>query len=324
MTFANVKISDKTKTRLTGLTKLLISLGIILFLVFGYDYQKIVSSLKNVNVILLSIAAVLVVPNLLIQFLKWKVILSDVFRVDEIPAKKIWHSFILGLGAGMITPWNAGEYVGRAIPFEIDKSIRIILSTFIDKITTLFILMFFGSMASLYFLQEFYQVNSFITIPILVAVFLLSGLLFYLLTGKSFDKKMLALSIIPKKYKSNWISKLSFLDSISERSYLFLFLFSFSQLAVVFTQFIILIFAFGGSGSIVNLLLASLLVFFSKSFFPPITVADLGVREGTAVFFFGQFGVSNPVAFNAAIFLFVINLLIPSLYTLILTLKKKV
>jgi uncharacterized membrane protein YbhN (UPF0104 family) len=324
MTFANIKISNKTKTRLSGLMKLLISFGIILFLIYGYNFHKIIISLKNVNFILLSISAVLVIPNLWLQYIKWKVILSDVFKSEHLSVKKVWHSFILGLGAGMITPWNAGEYVGRAIPFEINRSFRIILATFIDKISTLFILLFFGSMASLYFLQQFYRVNSFITIPILVTVLLFSTLFFYLLTGKNFDKKKLLLSLVPQKYKNNMLNKLTFIDSISEKTYLSLFFYSFLQLIVVFAQFILLIFAFGGSGSIFNLLLASLLVFFSKSFFPPITVADLGVREGTAVFFFGQFGVSNPVAFNAAIFLFVINLLIPSLYTLLLTFKKKV
>ncbi len=323
MTFANLKISDKTKSRLSGLTKLLISLGIIIFLIYSYDYSKILISLKNVNIMFFSFAVILVIPNLWIQFTKWKVILFDVFNDEEISNKKVWNSLIFGIGAGIITPWNAGEYIGRAVPFEIDKSFRIILSTFIDKVTTLFILLFLGSAASLYFLKQIYHIDSFVTIPILTSVFLLSMLFFYLLIGNNFDKKKIVLSIIPKKHKINILNKLNFLDSISERRYLFLLLFSFSQLVVVFTQLILLVFAFGGSGNILNLFLASLLVFFSKTFFPPITVADLGVRESVAVFFFGQFGVSAPVAFNAAIFLFVINLLVPSLYTLVLTFKKK-
>ena len=68
--------------------------------------------------------------------------------------------------------------------------------------------------------------------------------------------------------------------------------------------------------NLLDALIAALLVFFSKSFFPPISLGDIGVREAMAVFFFGFFGVAEQAAFNAAMFLFVINLLLPSLFSL--------
>jgi uncharacterized membrane protein YbhN (UPF0104 family) len=63
-------------------------------------------------------------------------------------------------------------------------------------------------------------------------------------------------------------------------------------------------------------------IFFVKSLLP-ISIGDLGIREGTSVFLFGHFGISSAAAFNAPILLFVINLLLPGLAGLYFLLKEK-
>jgi uncharacterized membrane protein YbhN (UPF0104 family) len=62
---------------------------------------------------------------------------------------------------------------------------------------------------------------------------------------------------------------------------------------------------------------------FTKTFFPAISLSELGIREGVSVFFLGQMGVDAASAFNAALFLFFINILIPSLIGSVLLFKKK-
>ena len=54
------------------------------------------------------------------------------------------------------------------------------------------------------------------------------------------------------------------------------------------------------------------LVFFAKSAIPQVTLGDLGVREGAAVFFLGAYGVEAGAAFDAALALFAMNLLLPA------------
>jgi len=61
---------------------------------------------------------------------------------------------------------------------------------------------------------------------------------------------------------------------------------------------------------------------FAKTFFPAVSLGELGVREGVSVFFLGQMGVSAAPAFNAALFIFFINILMPSLIGLIFLFKK--
>ncbi len=320
MIFENIKISENIKAKLVNVTKLLISLGIILFLLFEFDLEDIFQRIKNANLFLLLGALALLIPNIYIQFSKWQIILAEV--ISEKDKKKMWRSFMLGLGAGMITPWRSGEYIGRAVPFDSKQTLPILFSTFFDKGSTLFIVSFFGSIFSLYFLSNIYHVNNVVTVPLLILLVVLSLGFFYILTGSNVERKKLVLLFIPSQYKLKFQTKLNFLDSVSHKVSVNVFLLSGFQLLVVFTQFALLIFAFGGEGNLADIYLASLLVFFSKSFFPPVTVADIGVREAASIFFFGQFGVTHSAAFSAAIFLFVINLLLPSIYTLFITSKK--
>jgi len=61
---------------------------------------------------------------------------------------------------------------------------------------------------------------------------------------------------------------------------------------------------------------------FAKTMIPPVSLGELGIREGASVYFLTQFGETASVAFNASIFLFIINLLIPALVGLVLLLKR--
>jgi uncharacterized membrane protein YbhN (UPF0104 family) len=55
------------------------------------------------------------------------------------------------------------------------------------------------------------------------------------------------------------------------------------------------------------------LVFFAKSAIPQVTLGDLGVREGAAVFFLAAYGVGPAAALDASLALFGLNLLLPAL-----------
>ena len=61
---------------------------------------------------------------------------------------------------------------------------------------------------------------------------------------------------------------------------------------------------------------------FAKTIIPPISLGELGIREGASVYFLTQFGETASAAFNASIFLFIINLLIPAVVGLVLLLKR--
>jgi len=87
-------------------------------------------------------------------------------------------------------------------------------------------------------------------------------------------------------------------------------------------QYALLVSAFSHNTEIINYLWAGNLIMFVKTVIPPISLGELGIREGASVFFLTKFSELPSVAFNASIFLFIINILLPALVGLILLLKK--
>jgi uncharacterized membrane protein YbhN (UPF0104 family) len=45
----------------------------------------------------------------------------------------------------------------------------------------------------------------------------------------------------------------------------------------------------------------------------PISLADLGIREGISLFYFSLFGTEKTAIFNASVLIFFLNILIPAL-----------
>ena len=83
---------------------------------------------------------------------------------------------------------------------------------------------------------------------------------------------------------------------------------------VVFSgQFVLLAHALAPQAAVSGLWAGVALVFFAKSAIPQVTLGDLGVREGAAVFFLGAYGVAPAAALDASLALFALNLVLPSL-----------
>lgn len=83
--------------------------------------------------------------------------------------------------------------------------------------------------------------------------------------------------------------------------------------AVYVTQFVLLLRAFAPFADPRLAFLGVAVVFFVKFLAPPIFLFDLGLREGAAVVILGYLGVPEAAAFNAALLLFGINLVLPAL-----------
>ena len=98
--------------------------------------------------------------------------------------------------------------------------------------------------------------------------------------------------------------------------------FSFFFYLCYIIQYALLVSAFSGHYDAVNFLWAANLIMFVKTIIPPISLGELGIREGASIYFLTQMGQSASVGFNASILLFVINLLIPALIGAVMFLRK--
>jgi len=316
----NENIITKNKLWLILTAKLLLALGILYYLISYLDYNKIVAALGEVDVLLISTAFLLSFVNIYLQFLKWKLTCETV--LSETNNSKILSSLFYGLSAGAITPVRIGEYFGRAIAFKNKPLLQVTAATLVDKFFPLMIITFLGSMASIFFLYFYYAVSVYIVFTLFVVVitlFYLFGLLirsenfwdgiFFnkIRNSKRFKKLFLQLQSL-KKIDKKYFSRMSVI------SLLFYFCF--------LLQYALLVSAFSHNTELLNYLWAGNLIMFIKTVIPPISLGELGIREAASVFFLTRFGELSSVAFNASIFLFVINILFPALVGLFLLLKK--
>ena len=82
--------------------------------------------------------------------------------------------------------------------------------------------------------------------------------------------------------------------------------------AVFSGQFVLLVLALAPGTPVLGAAGAVALVYCAKSAIPQVTLGDLGVREGAAVFFLGAVGVAPAAALDASLALFALNLLLPA------------
>lgn len=310
----------KKKSFLFFLLKLFIAAGLLYYIISTIKPAEIFSAFEKADLKLLLAAFLLSFINLYLQFFKWK--LTCNLLLNENSNNKIAISLFHGIAAGVFTPARVGEYFGRAIIFKDKPVYKVALATLLDKFFPLLMVAFFGSITSIIFIHLEYGITYFLTFSLFLVVFILFYFLIYLI----FNEKFWDSIIFSKLRKSERINYL--LDELKElrkldNSYLIkmlvislLFYFCF------LLQYALLVSAFSGKLNFLDYLWAGNLVMFAKTIIPPVSAGELGIREGASVYFISRFGEEASVGFNASIFLFIINVLLPSILGLILLLKK--
>jgi uncharacterized membrane protein YbhN (UPF0104 family) len=313
-------ISKRFKGLWITILKIVIAGGLLTYLVFKVDVAEIMGALRNANITLILITALLAFLNIYLQFLKWKITCS--YILNEKNNKKILLSLFYGFSGGVFTPARIGEYFGRAAAFKDKSLIKVAIATFIDKIFPLMAVAGFGSLASILFIHYYYHVSVFLTGLLFILIFVL----FYIAYTIALDPRFWNSVLFNRISKSPRLKKifdnlliLKELDRFYTTQMVFI---SIAFYTCFILQYALLTAAFSGHFNFIHYIWAGNLVMFAKTIIPPISLGELGIREGASVFFLHMFGEVQSVGFNSSIFLFLINMLIPSVIGLFLLLKK--
>lgn len=300
--------------------KLLIALGLLVYLVYAVNFQEILTAIQQSNRYLIAAAFLLTFLNVYLQFYKWKITANVVLRENH--NTKIWLSLFYGFSAGIFTPARIGEYFGRAIVFKNQSLLRVTLATLLDKIFLLIVVAFFGAISSILFMHYQYKVTFYITLGLFLLIFTLFYLLVLLLFNDKFWDNVLFIKL-RDSIKLHWLfDKIKIFRKLDKKYAAKMFFVSFLFYMCFLIQYALLVSAFSNHNQFWNYMWAGNLMMFAKTIIPPVSIGELGIREGASVFFITQLGESASTGFNASIFLFFINVLIPSLIGLTLLLKK--
>lgn len=310
----------KYKDLIINIFKLLVAISLLIFIAFSVNISDILYTLSTANTYLILLAFSLSVVNIYLQFYKWQITVNSV--LSENNKSKIWLSLFYGFSAGVFTPGRVGEYFGRNLSFKDKSFLQVAVATILDKVFTLILIAFLGSLSGIYFLRTYYQLSNYLTLLLFIFIFILFYLLMLLIFNEKFWNNIV-FSKIQKSIKlSRIFEKLKVFKKLDKKYAVKMFLISLLFYLCFIIQYAILVSAFSNHFYILNYLWVGSLLIFVKSIFPPITFGELGIREGASVFFITQFGESAATGFNAAISLFFINILIPALVGFVLLFKK--
>lgn len=314
--FESNLILNKYKKIIIPSAKIFIAIGLLYYLVVNIEIRDILIAIDEANVYLILITLLLSFVNLYLQFIKWKITASTLLSEDN--NRKILYSLFQGFSAAVFTPARIGEYFGRALAFKDKSLLQVTLATLIDKLFPLLIVALFGSIASILFIHFYYNVSYYLTLSLFIVLFVLFYFVFHLIFNKNFWDNFLFTRIQRIKQFSKYFDKISKLKNLDHKYSAKMLFISLLFYLCYLLQYVILVSAFSHNYAFIDYFWAGNLLMFSKTIIPPVSFCELGIREGVSVFFIQQFGEAATVGFNASIFLFFINVLLPALVGLIL------
>lgn len=218
------------------------------------------------------------------------------------------HAVVGSYPLGLLTPGRLGDYLGRALYLRDIPAGASAALTFGERMATLAACLAAGLIALGPFLQS--QVAASPLWPAVLSLGVLAtGALVALIVFPSLAQSVIA-TLVPIRPVRAAVA--SFGQIPQDEGAILLGL-SAVRYVVFSGQFVMLAHALAPQPSWAALWAGVALLYFAKSAIPQVTLGDLGIREGAAVFFLGAYGVSPAAALDASLAMFAINLVLPSL-----------
>lgn len=298
--------------------------GVILWFLYQSFEQKaqtassLVNELRKIfqwqNSFNFTILMGLIVVNWGFEAKKWQ-ILAHKFEV--LSFKKAYSSVLIGLCLGFITPANIGDFAGRIWQLKNKQKTESIGAILLGNGIQFYVSLIFGAIAYLIIGQEKMGVLDQLIFDLLIFMLVL-GIIIYA-RNQQMIQFLYRFSWI-KKYQKNINSVLNF-DSDTTITVL---IWSILRYLTFSLQFILVLFMFGVNINLFDLWAVTALVFLYKTIIPTLNFfTDLGIREYSALHFFGMFSVNLSAVVVATFFLWLINILLPVLLGSILFLRLK-
>ncbi len=298
-----------TKKRILWILKL--GVGVILFMLLYRQVnrgQAILDAFRSANWLNVLLCALLLIPNILLQFLKWRYILRS--RFPNIRGGLAFKSLLFGSTLGFITPGNLGE-LARALYFKKYDKLVIAGLNFMDKLFGMIIFISFGLVAVNIIILLKFRLPHYLVLSIMVASFLFLVALWLIILNPAWVKTVIGGIKKGFKFGSHIDKFTSCFDHFTLRHSAMMLFLSFLWFVIIFFQYHLLLLAFTDAPLIPSFLAVSALLFTKIAL--PVSFADLGIREGAAVFYYRLFDIPQAAAFNAALLIFVINFIMPAL-----------
>jgi|GEM_PF-6418526 uncharacterized protein (TIRG00374 family) len=273
---------------------------VVLFsiLIFSIRPAEILEAFKDARPRYLVYAVILMIPNLLLQFLKWRFILSS---LDPRPSMKTTAvSLFGGFFLGASTPGRTGE-LARGIFIPGHSKIKTASLTVVDKAFNQLLILIFGLTAAGFYIPFPYSVIPFAAVISVVAIML------------NIHRTRPWLERFFHRFtKSEGVDNaLAAFDALTWRKSVGLFIFTTFFYATFSFQYYCLIRCFSDFSLLSGIRTIPVIYVINTMF--PVAIGDFGVKEMAAVHVLEPFGIAGGPAFSATLTQNVITFLTPAL-----------
>lgn len=251
----------------------------------------------------LLLAFLLLIPNLWMEFLKWKQITNPL----KVELKLVKNAFWAGVASGFMSPNGWGNFLGRLIFFQKRETIYIIFTTALANLSQLIPTLLFGLFAVFF---TYGNSNSLWIAASSGALLILAGYFYgdYLLPKRRSPFTFIRrLQSIRGRYQD---LKWPFLALSSIRFLVFSL------------QYVLLFVAFGYE-DFLFLLIHIWLIYLFTSFIPSLWSGKVLIRETAALFVFTGTIVSAPDVIVSSIIIYLINIALPAFMSSFIWLPKR-
>lgn len=261
------------------------------------------------------ILALLLMPlNWGIESYKWKSITKQIESISYITALK---SVFSGICVGNIAPGRAMEFLAKIMFFKPNNRPSITILHFINGMFQMLITLTTGLIAITYKLNENQKSSTFI--------YLVLGLGFCMILF--FSWAILNVGTIQKKLSFiRWFRKMNNAENLQFPKMLILKLISFSiiRYLVFTTQFYLIYNALSPQNNFTNVFMSISAYFMLTSLVPMISFIEPAIRAAIALFVFNNAGENTVIVVLASTFVWMINVIIPSIIGYVIILKEKI
>ncbi len=270
------------------------------------------------NGVALFVAAALLPVNWGIEASKWQYLSK---KIETFSYLEAYRAVLVGLTLGFVTPNRVGDYAGRILTMHKEDRADAIGAILLGRLCQLFATLLVGSGAIGYFVFKYYlPLASPVGLSIAAALLLVNGWALALLFSFQW-----AIGLLERvSFLRRWVHYFAVIGKYSPEELRNVLLISLARYLVFMGQFIALLWAFGIHLTLPEYVWGVAGTFLMKSVVPSINaLADIGMRELSAMHFFGLMGQDPLLVLGASLSLWTLNIALPSAIGLIFVLPLK-
>lgn len=273
------------------------------------DFQQVWQSLIN-NWPLAFLAVCLLMPNWLIETIKWKSLVQKFIAIDFLNSVK---SILAGIGLSIFTPNRIGDFGGRVLYVKKEERLTTFYMTFLCASSQLLTTIFIGSAGLIYFLPEIVKIDALKIPKIFVAILIFGNMLLLMLYLNLEKFRNIYRWLFPKIR-----SKIEEFPSVAKKQKWQILIWSFLRYQIFVVQFYLLMLVFGSETGFVSSYFALSLVYLFTSFMPTSVISEIPVRGSIVFFVFSFLDLEAELAVISFVLMWLINLFIPAIFSLYL------